>query len=126
LRQVLDPWLDGNAPESVAEAAVLRALAEAGLPPPVCQHPVVREDGTPAVLDFAWPDQMVALEVDGYRWHGSPAAHARDSARANAVAALGWTVLRSTPAEVSREPAALLQALRRHLRLAGGRQVSSL
>lgn len=119
LRHALGPLLEGCATGSVAEGAVLRSLAAAGLPPPACQLTVLRVDGAPAVLDFAWPDRMLALEVDGFRWHASPGAHARDSARQNALAALGWTVLRVTPAELAARPGAVLTALRTRL-LPGG------
>jgi hypothetical protein len=110
----IEPWLGGLPLESVAEASFLRAMNAAGLPEPVVQH-VIADDETLARVDFAWPDMMVVLEVDGFRWHANPASHARDSLRANKLAAMGWTVLRATPAELESALPALLSAIRRHL-----------
>jgi Protein of unknown function (DUF559) len=119
LRDALAPWLAGHQHDSAAEADCRRLLAADGLPPPACQFEVVFPDGGKAILDFAWPDAFVALEVDGFRWHGSPAAHAGDSLRANQLASLGWTVLRATPTELATRPRAALDALRRLLASAG-------
>lgn len=115
LRRMLRPWLEGHEMDSVAEAATLRALEVAGIPTPCSQHTVVRADGAPAVLDFAWPGQKLALEVDGFRWPASVAAQARDSSRQNGLAARGWTVLRVTPAELAEQPGNVIEALRHHL-----------
>jgi hypothetical protein len=117
LRGVIEPWLAGAPFESVAEARFRRAIALAGLPEPVVQQVVTDGDGFVARTDLAWPDQMVVLEVDGFRWHANPDSHARDSRRSNRLAASGWTVLHATPAELEETPAAVIAALRRHLRL---------
>jgi hypothetical protein len=119
LKEALGPWLSSTRHDSAAEGACRRILAGAGLPPPVAQYRVDGGDGFVARLDFAWPLAKVALEVDGFRYHANPGPHERDSRRANRLAALGWTVLRTTPAELEHSPAALLSALRRRL-VAGG------
>lgn len=121
LRTVLAPWLAGAAFDSVAEADCQRLLQASGLPEPLRQYPVLRDDGLPAVLDFAWPAQLVALEVDGFRWHARARAHARDSFRSNNLVAAGWTVLRATPTELAEHPQAVLRALARLLGVGSGR-----
>ena len=116
LRSILGPWLVGV--ESAAEAEVLRTLARAGLPAPTPQFEVFYPDGRLlARIDFAWPDHHLALEVDGFRWHANPAAQVEDAARANRLAALGWTVLRTTPAEMAAGNDQVIAAIRRHLGL---------
>jgi hypothetical protein len=115
LRRALSPWARSIKVESVAEGACLRALDRAGLPAPVTQLRVRGPEEFVAWLDFAWPAARVALEVDGFRWHASPAPHENDSRRANKLAALGWTVLRVTPLELEHTPRYLLKALRRLL-----------
>ncbi len=47
-------------------------------------------------FDFAWPEQMVAVEIDGGQWKPHGGRHSRDSDREklNAAAVLGWRVLR--------------------------------
>jgi very-short-patch-repair endonuclease len=47
-----------------------------------------------ARLDFAYPSHRVAVETDGYRWHGSVERWRRDLRRENRLKLLGWTVLR--------------------------------
>jgi hypothetical protein len=113
LRSLVKPWLGGHVLDSVAEGAFRRAICDAGLPTPVPQLEVSAGAGTPSFrLDFAWPAQMVALEVDGFRWHATPRACAQDSRRANLLAAMGWRVLRATPAELETGAAEVLAALR--------------
>ncbi|MGH3745567.1 MAG: hypothetical protein ACRDTP_11970 [Mycobacteriales bacterium] len=81
--------------ESPLESAVALALHGARIPEPERQWPIV----TPrlrARLDFAWPERMVALEADGVSVHSAPEALLRDRTRQNALAILGWTILRCT------------------------------
>jgi hypothetical protein len=115
LRSILAPWLEEAALDSAAEGLFRRAIEAAGLPAPRGRYPIVAPDGRRYYLDFAWRDPKVALEVDGYRWHSSPAAHAADSHRANVLTGLGWTILRATPKELERSPATILRAIARQL-----------
>jgi very-short-patch-repair endonuclease len=47
-------------------------------------------------FDFAWPEQRVAVEIDGGQWMSHGGRHSRDSDREklNQAAVLGWRVLR--------------------------------
>jgi very-short-patch-repair endonuclease len=118
VRAALDPWLENQAAESVAEMAFARRLAAAGFPAPRRQHPVRDEDGFfVGRLDFAWPDVHLGLEVDGVRWHSNARSFAAESERINRFAALGLMVLQATPTELEVAPEAVLTALRRHLAL---------
>lgn len=51
-------------------------------------------------FDFAWPDQMLAVEVEGGTHmrgrHNRPAGYERDCEKGNAAACAGWRVLRFT------------------------------
>ena len=66
-------------------------LVRAGVPPFVTQHPV-SVDGHDYFLDFAWPDQMVGLEYNGWEDHGARAdklrqrRHAPQSPRSRGLA----------------------------------------
>ena len=55
-------------------------------------------------FDFAWPDRLIALEVDGGGWvngrHSRGAGIEKDCEKFNTACALGWRVLRVTPAMV--------------------------
>jgi Transcriptional regulator, AbiEi antitoxin len=96
LRAALAIWQDGPRLESVAEAAMLRALLSAKLPLPVVQYPLLREGRPERRLDFAWPAARVALEVDGFRWHGGAAAFEADRERDIDLRLDRWTVIRAT------------------------------
>lgn len=60
----------------------------------VQQLRVTLPDGRAAELDAAWPEALVAVELDGAAFHGSREARERDLRRDSALAALGWVVLR--------------------------------
>lgn len=49
-------------------------------------------------LDFAWPEHMLAVEVEGGIWtgggHTRGSGFLRDCEKYNAAALMGWTVLR--------------------------------
>lgn len=55
-------------------------------------------------FDFAWPEFMVAVEVDGASWiqgrHTRGAGFERDAEKLNAAAVAGWLVLRYTDVKV--------------------------
>jgi very-short-patch-repair endonuclease len=52
-------------------------------------------------LDYAWPDAKLGLEVEGGVWsggkHGRGSGIVKDMEKANALACLGWRLLRVTP-----------------------------
>lgn len=52
-------------------------------------------------VDFSSPAASLVVEVDGQRWHRDPG---RDQARDNALALLGWRVLRLSWAQVVHGP----------------------
>jgi hypothetical protein len=106
-----------GAPEaSVLEAKTIRLIASAGLPLPMCElH--VGEDGEYR-LDFAWPDIMLSVEVDGYVWHFTPEHQQRDLARRNRLQDAGWTLRVYTWRDVCHEPARVAtQVVATHRRL---------
>jgi len=74
------------------------------LPSPVQQHPVRLGNGRWVRLDAAYPDALVAVELDGAAFHGSREARERDLRRDSALAALGWVVLRFSYARLMADP----------------------
>lgn len=91
LRQSLDPWLSGVAPESPAEVRLIRRLLDWGFPEPVRQHVVHLPGDRRIRLDLAWPDRTVGLEYDGERVHG-PRRLRADVEREEALRSIGWWV----------------------------------
>ena len=73
------------------------------LPEPVRElkfHPVRRWR-----FDYAWPDYMVALEVDGggaWGRHGRPSGMSKDNEKINTAQTMGWIVLRCLYSERDR------------------------
>lgn len=97
--------------ESVLERRLLRVLREARLPRPVTQHPIREGRRIIARLDFAYPEARLAIEAEGWRYHGGPEAFHRDLARRNRLTRAGWTVLHATWADLE-DPQTLLEAIR--------------
>jgi very-short-patch-repair endonuclease len=56
-------------------------------------------------FDFAWPEQKIALEIEGGTWvggrHNRGAGYAKDLEKYNTATVLGWRLLRVTPEMVS-------------------------
>jgi very-short-patch-repair endonuclease len=65
-----------------------------------------------AVLDLAFPDVLLAIEIDGWAWHSDPERFQRDRRRQNVLVAAGWTVLRFTWADLVERPGHVLATVR--------------
>ena len=102
--RILADWEGRSHPESVLEAKMLRLLRRASLPDPTPQWDVDLGGRHVARVDFAYPDRMIAIEADGYRWHSDAAAWRRDLARRNELTRAGWLVLHFTWDDVLRRP----------------------
>lgn len=53
-------------------------------------------DGQRFFVDIALPDAMIAIELDGYRYHSDRETFRADRVKQNLLALRGWTVLRYT------------------------------
>ena len=80
-----------------------KIIVAAGLPEPVEEFrfdPVRKWR-----FDYAWPERMLALEIEGGTWTGGRhvrgKGYERDCEKYNAAALLGWKVLRVTTAMMS-------------------------
>jgi very-short-patch-repair endonuclease len=82
--------------------------ADAGLPVPLTKQMV---DGFE--VDFFWPDLGLVVETDGWRYHRTPSAQARDALRFQTHTAAGFTPLRFSHYQVKYEPTHVLDILRR-------------
>ena len=85
------------------EARVLRVLRRARVRDPIPNHAVV-VDGQRRVIDFAWPDEMVALEFDGFVPHTTRRVFDDDRVRQNLLVDAGWRIYRLTAAMIRRQP----------------------
>ena len=83
---------DGLA-ESPMESEARLAMIDGGLPIPELQYEIVDGNGDVRRVDFAWPDQRVAVEYDGIDWHSGADAMRRDRKRTAALLDVGWVTI---------------------------------
>jgi very-short-patch-repair endonuclease len=88
---------------SGAERAMERLLRAAGLPQPLINHRL-----GPYLLDFYWPEQRLAVEIDG-RTHEHDAARNRDARRDAYLRDRGVRTERFKPAELAQRPLKVAQ-----------------
>ena len=89
---------------SLNDLAFKKVLKMEGLPLPVTEytfHPTRKWR-----FDYAWPDQMVALEVEGGVWRKGGGAHQgagtiRDIEKYNEAVLLGWRLVRVVPKDLT-------------------------
>lgn len=92
---------------SKAEQGVKAMLAEFSGPKPILQFQIRTAQGRKFELDLAWPEFRVAIEIDGFRWHGGRSDWKRDLERDRLLALEGWNV-RRVPADISPYDLAML------------------
>lgn len=91
-----------SAARSRAEELVQSLLRDAGVGGWRSNYPV-RVRGHKFLLDLAFPEHKVAIEIDGRAFHGS-ARFQQDRTRQNLLVQAGWTVLRFTWEDLTRRP----------------------
>lgn len=100
---------------SDAEELLMMLIRQEGLPLPVREYRFCERRWR---FDFAWPDERLAVEVEGGSWtqgrHTRGNGFRRDCIKYNRAAMDGWTVLRFTGDQVTNGMA--LEAIRRVLR----------
>ncbi len=63
-------------------------------------------------IDIALPDRRLAVEVDGWEWHGKHKGDfERDRERQNLLTIHGWRILRFTAGSIRKEMASVLSTL---------------
>lgn len=83
---------------SALEAELARQMQLAGVPSPMPEYRF--EPARRWRADFAWPDRMVMVEVEGGHWtggrHTRGAGFEKDCEKYNEAALGGWSVIRVT------------------------------
>jgi hypothetical protein len=110
----LVPLADALA-ESPMESEARLMMFDGGLPAPALQHEVVDAEGRVWRLDFAWLDQKVAVEYDGFDWHSDPVVFRRDRLKRASLRAVGWEVTSIVSDDVRRHPDKTVRMLRAEL-----------
>jgi hypothetical protein len=79
-----------------------KILASLKIPVPIKEH--VFHPTRKWAFDYAWPDHMIALEVEGGVWnqgrHNRGKGFLNDMEKYNAAGMLGWRVFRTTPQDL--------------------------
>jgi len=92
---------------SPLELRLLVLIRASGFPEPEPEYPFAKHLGRRWRFDFAWPDRLLAVEVDGGAWvpgggrHTRGAGFAADHDKFNRAALLGWRVLRFTSRQLA-------------------------
>ena len=122
LGEVVATALDGRPiPASELERRGLELVTEAGLDDGFVMHfRPPWSDGVTGIVDGAWPEARVILELDGRRWHATTQAQAEDRRRDRVANAHGWIVARFGWAEVVERPTSTAAELRLLLERRGG------
>ncbi len=115
MRRLVDTRLADGLTESPLESDMLNLLKDRDMPMPKLQYEVWQWERFIARLDFAYPEQRVAIEVDGFRYHDGRQAFDADRARSNEIQAMGWLVLRITSKHLEEDPDGVVAWVRRAL-----------
>ncbi len=108
------PLADPRA-DSEMESESRLMMIDGGLPLPVLQYPIVDRDHRTWRVDFAWPEQRLAVEYDGVVWHEGPEAFAYERQRRAALQEVGWVVIPIIADDVRRRPWQTIRRIETHL-----------
>jgi len=86
-------------------------IAAPGAPSPVREH--VFHFHRKWRFDFAWPDYLVAVEIQGGTWinggHSRGSGFQKDCDKSNDAVLLGWRVLRYTTDDLTKRPVQVIE-----------------
>lgn len=99
---------------SHAEQEIVRLLVAAGFADFRLNHPV-HVGGRLFLLDIAFPEVMLAIEVDGRAFHSDATAFQADRTRQNLLVSEGWRVLRFTWHDITQRPDHVLRQVAEQL-----------
>jgi very-short-patch-repair endonuclease len=115
LRRVLAArGTDTKATGSYLETRLIQMLRDHRIYPPERQYPVRHGVREIVRVDFAWPALKLAVEADGFRWHGTRVVWKRDLGRLSDLASVGWRALHATKTDIE-DPCSFVALLRRAL-----------
>ncbi len=99
MRALLHAERDTGFTRSHAERLLKRMVKQAGIETPILNS---RVEGVEA--EAYWPQHKLAVEVDGYQYHGRWTSFQSDRARDNRLVTAGYTVLRFTWHQLTQRP----------------------
>ena len=112
LRTMLEERQNGGGIlRSWLEQKSFSTIRKAGLPTPVRNFKVVFPNGRVRIIDLAWPDRLVGLEVESWEYHERSTDWGKTVIRNRKDAVSDWTILPCVVAD-TRDPSSLLDDLR--------------
>lgn len=100
------------------ELLMLPIVRAATVARPLLNHPIpVPGRSAPLVVDLAWPELRLVVELDSQRWHGDWDRSEADRDRDQLLALAGWLCHRFFRRQVVEDPAGATQRLRRLVEL---------
>lgn len=111
LRDLMSKRAEGGA-KSLLEVKTTRLLRQAGLPKPIRQYEVRLGPKTKAFIDLAYPQAMLAIELDGFKFHSDKSVFQKDRTRRNALTKLGWRTAQFTWDDVNNRPNYVIETVR--------------
>lgn len=115
LRALLRERYGDEVSESALERAFERMLRHTGLAAPMPQYNISDELGFIARVDFAYPEQRIAIELDSKKHHLHARAFEDDPRKRNRLKLAGWLVLEYTWDMVINRPTMVLHQIRQAL-----------
>lgn len=114
LLHLLDEALlaDEPVPASELERRALGTLRRHGVAGWELHYRPPWSDGVVGIVDLAWPEHRLIVELDGRRWHSTAEAMERDRRRDRDANAHGWKVLRFSWEEVTERPRSFVNEIR--------------
>jgi hypothetical protein len=115
----IDELLAHAGGHSMLERYFLQLMDEGELPRPRTQVVFRQGDRTLARVDFLFEPYPIVVEVSGRLGHTTPADRARDAQRRNELQDLGFAVYEYTYAQVTQQPAWVIETMESRLRAVG-------
>lgn len=109
---------------SAAESAA-RALTVRAVDLPFRPQLQVCDSGLFATVDLGNEELRIAIEVEGYAFHGGPREFARDCLRYTELVAFGWLVVRLTYTDIVHHPTWSMWAIDATVRQRRNQPISS-
>src|SRR4029079_15931485 len=95
---------------SGGEVLLEQLLRRSGLPTPTRQHPVDHSERR-IYVDFAYPEQRLAIEFDSVRWHTGREKPENDAERRNLLRAENWDLVTVTYTMVKSRPLVTMRVI---------------
>lgn len=114
-RELLTARAGGQVTKSILETKLVRVIRKGRLPEPLRQFEVLLPNGRLALIDLAYPESMLAIEADSFKFHGGKRILQHDVTRRNLLTLLGWTVVSFTWDDVVKRPDYVVSTIRQFL-----------